>query len=92
MMQEITTKRLHSVRIDNAKQMTLTGITEVRSFSDDLVLLKSDCGGIEIKGKNLVVQKFDTEEGTAALDGEITCFRYTGGGSDKGGFIKRLFK
>lgn len=91
-MQEVTTKRMHSVKLDAGKHMSLTGINEVVSFNENAVLLKSDNGGIEIKGSGLNVQKFDIEDGTVNIDGEVNSFRYMNAPEKQQGFFKRLFK
>lgn len=92
MQESITTKKMHSIKLDGGRRMNLTGISEVVSFNDTAVLLKSDHGDIEIKGKELTVSRFDTDEGVVSIEGDVASFRYVTSSEKPKGFLKRLFK
>lgn len=81
----------HTLTIENQKRASLSGIASVESFNERQIHLKTANGSLVICGENLVIAKFNTENGTLVADGNITEVKYSRGG-DKAGFIKKLFK
>jgi len=49
----------HNITLKNRKIMNLDGVNEVVSYNEDNIYLKTNLGYLEIKGKNLNIQKFN---------------------------------
>lgn len=81
----------HMVTIDNRKRMMLTGMVEVVSATDKIIVAKTADRQVNIFGSQLRVNKLNLEEGLLIIDGEINDLKYN---SLSGGkpFFKRLFK
>ena len=58
--------------LNERKNLTLTGVTEVVSFEDSLVVLRTALGVLCIHGQDLKLKNLSLEGGQAAVDGAIT--------------------
>lgn len=89
-MSEITSG-VHDVIMESRKKATMTGIRDVESFDEEMILAKSDCGNLTIKGRELKISKLSVESGDMVVEGEIDSVVYSQG-KPEGGLIGRLFK
>lgn len=87
-----TTKMPHSLILENRKNMTLTGVSDVDSFDEQAVIAYTDLGELTIKGRNLHINKLSVETGELSLEGEIISMSYTENQSSSGGFLSKLFR
>lgn len=76
------------------KQMELTGIEEVESFTDEQITLTSVMGMIAVDGRGLKIESFSTERGELKINGEIDSFYYYSKkkSDEKQGVFAKLFK
>ena len=82
----------HEITLSNRKKMSLTGVTDVISFNDDRVDLKTNMGTLVIKGKGLNINKLNTDSGNLDVTGEVQLLEYVNR-RDKGtGMFGGLFK
>ncbi len=81
----------HNITLKNRKIMNLDGVNEVVSYNEDNIYLKTNLGYLEIKGKNLNIQKLNLESETVKIKGYINNLIYTNKTKEKN-FIKRMFK
>lgn len=88
---ENTVSEVHSVMVENQKKASLTGISAVESFNDREVLVKAGEVSLSISGEGLNVSKFNTENGTLAVEGKINEIKYHSG-QKAAGVFKKLFK
>ena len=82
----------HEITLSNRNKMSLTGVTDVISFNDDRVDLKTNMGKLVIKGKGLNINKLNTDSGNLDVTGEVQLLEYVNR-RDKGtGMFGGLFK
>lgn len=80
----------HTLQIENANRLCMTGISEVESFSESkIVALISGKDRITIIGSNLKISVFQKENGNLRLDGEIRQVTYSAG---KLSAVSKIFK
>ena len=85
--------RPHNVILESRKRMNLSGITDVDSFDEQLVVLYCDTGQIAIRGEQLHINRIDVETGEVSLEGSrIDGISYTDQRPNRGGLISRLFR
>lgn len=84
-------KMPHSVILENRKTLSLSGVTEVGSFDEETVVIYTDYGEINVKGKNLHISKLNLESGEVSVDGAIDSMIYTENRAS-GGMFSRLFR
>lgn len=87
---DLKNEKEHSISLINRSQMSLSGINDVTEFSENQVILRTNMGGLSIKGKNLSINQLNTDTGRLDVKGEIHQIQYVNRGKD--GFFASLFK
>ena len=81
----------HKLVLNERKNLTMTGVTEVVSFDDTSVVLRTALGTLEIQGQQLVLKTLSIDGGQVAVDGHI-CAMYYEEPRPASGFWSRLLK
>lgn len=81
----------HRVSLLDRAQLQISGVREVISFDEDMVLLQTVCGTMKIEGSAMHVSALNVDRGELVLDGRVDGIRYEGDGAAKSGFWGRLF-
>jgi sporulation protein YabP len=76
--------------LNERKKLTLTGVTEVVSFEENSVILKTALGTLVIQGHQLQLKTLSLEGGQVDVDGTICALIYEEPRST-GGVLRRLF-
>ena len=66
----------HKLTLNERKNLTLTGVTEVISFDENTVALRTNLGALMIHGQNLQLKTLSLDGGQVAVDGEVTAMIY----------------
>ena len=85
----------HRLTLNNRDRGNLTGILDVISFNESLIVLDTDMGLLTIRGKDLHVSRLSLEKGEIDIEGRTDSFTYSSNESiRKAGqsFLSRLFK
>ena len=51
--EKTTQKRIHNLVIENRKKMTVSAVTDVDSFDEQMIVMYTDMGQLTVKGENL---------------------------------------
>jgi sporulation protein YabP len=84
----------HQIKINNRKEIDITGVKEVDSFDNEEFLLQTSMGYLVIRGENLHLKNLDVDEGSVSIKGrlyEISYIDHNQGEKAKG-FFSKLFK
>lgn len=79
----------HKLTLNERKKLTLTGVTEVVSFEENAVILKTAMGTLVIQGQQLQLKTLSLEGGQVEVDGTVCALLYEEPRS--GGVLRRLF-
>ena len=79
----------HSLTLDGRKKLTMTGVTEVVSFDDGFVVLRTELGMLTVQGAGLRLKALSTDGGQMAVTGEVSALSYEE--PREGGWLRRLF-
>ena len=60
-----------AIHIHNMKDGEMSGVSEIKCFDDDKILLVIETGQIEIIGENFELTNFDKENGNLIFSGDI---------------------
>lgn len=82
----------HHLILDNRRQLTLSGVSDVDSFDDTIVTVYIDGGELTVKGNDLQIVRLSIETGEMQIDGRIESMTYTDVVSRASGFFSRLFR
>ena len=66
----------HKLTLNERKQLTMTGVTEVVSFDDTAVVLRTVLGTLEVQGQELQLKTLSIDGGQVAVDGHICALYY----------------
>lgn len=78
----------HKMTLNERKSLTLTGATEVVSFDENAVVLKTSLGNLTIHGRQLQLKNLSLEGGQVAVDGVISALIYE---EPRQGALRRFF-
>lgn len=78
----------HKLTLNERKNLTLSGVTEVVSFDEDTVVLRTGLGTLVVQGQQLQLKTLCEEE--VAVDGHISALVYEEP-RQAGGILHRLF-
>lgn len=81
----------HKLTLNERKALTMTGVTEVVSFDDSAVILKTCMGTLVVQGKDLQLKTLSLDGGQVAVDGQVSALIYEET-RPSGGWINRLFR
>ena len=84
---------LHRLILSQRREGTITGVTDVFSFDEHEILLKTSQGMLTVKGKELHVSRLELEKGEVELAGRVDALLYTGQEpkQKQGSLLSRLF-
>lgn len=78
----------HKLCLDGRSRLTMTGVSEVVSFEENAVVLKTALGTLIVQGKELKLKTLSLEGGQVAVDGSVSALIYE---EPRGGWARRLF-
>lgn len=79
----------HKLVLDQRSSLTMTGVTEVVSFDELAVVLKTTLGTLVIGGKDLQLKQLTLDGGQVAVEGSIAALHYEEP-REAGGWFRRL--
>ncbi len=87
-------KVIQTLTLENRERLGITGVEKVENFNDENVVLATNKGKLNIKGKNISISKLNVEEGKIFVNGKIDSLLYSENSSEKEkvGFIKKIFR
>jgi sporulation protein YabP len=80
-------KSKHTISLEGRSVMAIEGVVEVESFDEFSVILHTDCGELNIEGKELKIGVLDTEHGVVSLCGRVDAVYYNDQRDKKRGSI-----
>ena len=81
----------HKLTLNERKALTMTGVTEVVSFDDTAVVLRTSLGTLEVQGSGLQLKTLSIDGGQVAVDGQVTSLIYEEN-KPAGGWLTRLLR
>lgn len=66
----------HKLTLDQRKNLVLTGVTEVVSFDETGVVLRTTLGTLEVQGQDLQLKTLSLDGGQVIVDGHISSLYY----------------
>lgn len=79
----------HRITLDRRESLRVDGVTEVVSFDDTAVVLKTTQGTLLVAGQDLKLRTLTLEGGQVAVDGTVNLLQYEDLRT-RGGFFRRL--
>lgn len=89
-----TNNIVQNLVLENREKLSISGVLDVLSFDDQVVILETELGMLTIKGENIRINKLSIDTSEVIIDGNISSISY----SDKelnqkgSGLLNKLFK
>ena len=79
----------HNLSLHQRQKRSMTGVTEVVSFDDSAVVLRTGLGTLLVQGQELQLKTLSVEGGEVAVEGHISALVYEEP-RQSGGWLRRL--
>lgn len=76
-MEDKTASGQHRLTLNNRKTGSFTGVLDVLSFDLNEILLETELGMLQVKGKNLHVNRLDLDKKEVEIDGQVEELSYS---------------
>ena len=80
----------HKLSLNERKDLTVTGVTEVVSFDEESVVLKTSLGTLIVHGRQLQLKTLSTNGGQVEISGTVSALIYQQN-KPTGSWVRRLF-
>ena len=81
----------HKLTLDGRNRLNLTGVTEVESFDEGMVVLHTTRGTLVIRGEGMHLQLLSLDGGQVHVDGTVDSMTYEDDSRSAGSLLARLF-
>ena len=85
---------IQNLILENRQKLSISGVLDVLSFDDQVVIIETELGLLNIKGDNLRINKLSIDTSEVIIEGDIYSLLYSDKSSDKKGssLIGKIFK
>ena len=80
----------HKLTLDERRKLTMSGVTEVISFDENTVVLRTGMCLLTVHGSQLQLQQMSLDGGQLAVEGTVSALVYEEP-KPAGGMLRRLF-
>ena len=80
--------------LENREKLSISGVLDVLSFDDQVVMVETELGLLTVKGQNLRINKLSIDTSEVIVEGEISYLAYSEVGQNKpsGSLLSKIFK
>ena len=81
--------------LENREKLNITGILDVLSFDDQIIIVETTLGLLTIKGEDLKINKLNIETSDLIIEGLINNLAYSGNSDSpkkSGNLLGKIFK
>ena len=79
----------HRLTLNERRQLSMTGVSEVVSFDDTAVVLRTELGTLVIQGQQLQLKTLSLDGGQVVVEGAVSAMHYEQNRT-AGGWFRRL--
>ena len=76
-MEELKRNNFQNIVLENREHLILTGIIDVFSFDDQIIIIETELGLLTITGEDLKISKLNLETSDFVVDGKIDTISYS---------------
>ena len=90
----LNTSVIQNLVLENREKLSISGVLDVLSFDDQVVVVETELGLLNVKGDNLRINKLSLDTSEVIVEGNIYNLNYSDKSPDKknGSFIGKIFK
>ena len=85
---------IQNLVLENREKLSISGVLDVLSFDDQVVVVETELGLLNIKGDNLRINKLSLDTSEVIVEGNIYNLNYSDKNPEKkgGSLIGKIFK
>ena len=85
---------IQNLILENRSKLSISGVLDVFSFDDQVIILETELGLLAVKGENLRINKLSIDTSEVIVEGEIFNLNYSDKDTEKknGSFLGKIFK
>ena len=86
---------MQNVILENRNKLSISGVNDVLSFDDQIVILETDLGMLTVKGDDLRINKLSIDTSEVVVEGNIYNLSYSEKQAHKstgGSLLGKIFK
>lgn len=85
---------IQNIILENREKLSISGVLDVLSFDDQIVILETELGLLTVKGDNLRINKLSLDTAEVTIDGEIYNLGYSEKDTNQkaGGLFNKIFR
>ena len=84
---------IQNLVLENRNKLSVSGVNDVLSFDDQVVIIETELGLLTVKGENLKINKLNIDTSEVIVEGEINSLSYSEHQmKSEGGFLGKIFK
>ena len=86
---------IQNLLLENRGKLSITGVLDVLSFDDQVVIVETELGLLTVKGESLRINKLSIDTSEVVVEGDISSLSYSDKEFDKKGsssFLGKIFK
>lgn len=72
-----STNVIQNLVLENREKLSISGVLDVLSFDDQVVIVETELGLLTIKGENLRINKLSLDTSEVTVEGEIFNLAYS---------------
>ena len=90
----INSNIVQNLILENRGKLSVSGVNDVLSFDDQVVMVDTELGLLTVKGDNLRINKLSLDTSEVIVEGEISSLIYSQNKQDKnsGTLLSKIFK
>ncbi len=90
----VNTNVIQNLLLENRNKLSISGVLDVISFDDQIVIVETDLGLLTVKGDNLRINKLSLDTSEVIIEGEILSLSYSQKDLEKKGesLLSKIFK
>lgn len=91
---KVNTNIIQNIILENREKATISGVIDVLSFDDEIVILETELGLLTLKGENLRVNKLSLDTSEVIIGGNIITINYSEkkSNSENASLLSKIFK
>ncbi len=88
------TNIVQNLVLENRGKLSVSGVNDVLSFDDQVVMVDTELGLLTVKGENIRINKLSLDTAEVIIDGEISSLSYSQNKQEKnsGTLLSKIFK
>lgn len=88
------TSVIQNLILENRGKLSISGVIDVLSFDDQIVIVETELGLLTVKGEGLRINKLSIDTSEVIVEGNIFSLAYSEKELDKkgGSFLGKIFK